>query len=909
MKTTFLGVFLLLVSLLSTACAATRYVDLNCATPTAPYTNWTTAATNIQDAVDAADAADLVLVTNGVYASGGQRFSNATNRLVLSKSGVIVQSVNGPEQTVIQGWQVPGTTNGPEAIRCVILRLTTVLSGFTLTNGATPVSQDGGGIWADSPSAVVTNCVITGNSAARYGGGVSGQCTLYNCRLTGNSAMYGGGAYSAITHGIELDGCRVIANSADVGGGLYNVYAYSSFLTDNVADTGGGAYSGNLGNCTVVHNVARIGGGVAGASIGNSVVYYNRGSGAVVNYTPGSYSYSIGYCCTTPLPAGGSGNIDVDPQLASASHLSSSSPCRSAGHNSSVTRWDIDGEVFLNPPSLGCDEYYVGAVTGALSVAISTAYTNLAAGFEVELVSAIDGRTSASVWQFGDGTTVSNRPYAQHAWATPGDYTVTLTAYNESHPEGVAASTVVHVQSVPTHFVRLGSTNAVAPYATWETAAGDIQSAVDAATLPGALVVADDGVYDAGGRAVYGLMTNRVVLDKPLTLSSVNGPASTSIVGSPVSGTTNGDGAIRCVYLADGAAISGFTLTNGATRRSGDAEREQKGGAVWCPSTSGLVTNCVLTGNSSYMKGGGAWGGTLDHCTLSGNTCLGGALAGYGGAAYGSVLNMCLVISNVASWTGGGVSYGLLNNCTLTGNSAKPGVGGAHNSLLNNCISYYNAGNTRTVDNCYNAYSSAFDLSVNFCCTTPMPGSGIGNFTNAPLLVDLAGRDFHLQTNSPCINAGANAYVTSATDFDGKARITGGTVDVGAYEFEQPLSVISYAWLQSYGLPTDGTADFIDSDADAMSNWQEWVASTHPLVSTSALRVVRLVANPPATILTWQSSTNRTYYIQSAANATGQPCFTSIASNLQGRLGTTSFTNLNTPCPGPLFYRVAVQWP
>ena len=79
-------------------------------------------------------------------------------------------------------------------------------------------------------------------------------------------------------------------------------------------------------------------------------------------------------------------------------------------------------------------------------------------------------------------------------------------------------------------------------------------------------------------------------------------------------------------------------------------------------------------------------------------------------------------------------------------------------------------------------------------------------------------RDFHLQTNSPCINAGANTYVDTDTDLDGNPRIAGGTVDVGAYEFEKPLSVISYAWLQSYTLPTDGTADAIDSDSDGMNN-------------------------------------------------------------------------------------------
>ena len=401
----------------------------------------------------------------------------------------------------------------------------------------------------------------------------------------------------------------MISNSAQqLGGGLYEVDAHGSLLTDNSADTGGAAWGGRLVNCTATHNWARIGGGTSGSTLVSGIVYFNRGSGAVMNYDAGTLNNS----CTTPLPLSGAGNISVDPQLASSSHLSAGSPCRGAGDDrlAIATLRDIEGEVWQHPPSIGCDEYNAGAVTGALSVAISAAYTNVAAGFGVEFTGVIEGRTSASVWRFGDGTTVSNRPYAQHAWDAAGDYVVTLTAYNESHPEGVDASLTVHVQPKPTHFVMLGSTNPVAPYGDWETAAGDIQSAVDAASLPGAVVMVGDGIYDTGGVAVDGQMTNRVAVAKPLTLKSVNGPAATWIVGYQVPGTTNGDGAIRCVYLSEGAALSGFTLTNGATRRSGDLEHEQKGGAVWCPSTNEVVTNCVLTRNSAYQRGGGVWGHT-----------------------------------------------------------------------------------------------------------------------------------------------------------------------------------------------------------------------------------------------------------------------------------------------------------
>jgi hypothetical protein len=195
---------------------------------------------------------------------------------------------------------------------------------------------------------------------------------------------------------------------------------------------------------------------------------------------------------------------------------------------------------------------------------------------------------------------------------------------------------------------------------------------------------------------------------------------------------------------------------------------------------------------------------------------------------------------------------------------------------------------------------------LNYCCTTPDPG-GTGNITNAPLFVDLAGGNFRLQTNSPCINAGNNAYVTGSADLDGRPRIVGGTVDIGAYEFQGAGMGEFIAWLQQYGLPTDGSADYADSDGDGRNNWQEWRCGTDPTNALSVLQMLAPTNDVSGVTVTWQSATGVTYFLERATNLRAQPPFSTLATNIAGQVGTTTYTDTNAVGNGPFFYRVGAQ--
>ncbi len=108
------------------------------------------------------------------------------------------------------------------------------LSSLAITGGS---AAYGGGICNYSKAVLtMTNCLMFGNSAERYGGGIEnrGTVSLYNCTIAGNSAQLGGGTFSYSNSNSNYYNTVVLLNSASGGdrySDVYNKGAASAFNT------------------------------------------------------------------------------------------------------------------------------------------------------------------------------------------------------------------------------------------------------------------------------------------------------------------------------------------------------------------------------------------------------------------------------------------------------------------------------------------------------------------------------------------------------------------------------------------------------------------------------------------------------------------------------------------------------
>jgi len=405
-----------------------------------------------------------------------------------------------------------------------------------------------------------------------------------------------------------------------------------------------------------------------------------------------------------------------------------------------------------------------------------------------------------------------------------------------------------HIYAVD-RYVWANSPSPGSPYTSWNTAAHDIQTAVNAAVSEDTVIVTD-GVYN---------ISSQISINTNITVKSVNG-AGTTIVAR------NQAGSYRIFNISGtNIILDGFTITNGYISSYGGGiylsgigvtvrncivannsatHPSYGGGGIYISgaTTNGLIENCRIVNNTSFNIGGGliwyspttilsnsvvGWnsatnigggmyvsGGQVINCTIIENTStnIGGGLGIYSGA----IVDRCLIVSNTAKDSGGFYASGstlsnTIQNCLIYGNTSTGNYGGVSvymTNLIRNCTIVYNTASNicggitlgvgSRLDNCiiyFNTASSNANYSLNASyqscnCTYPAMTGG-GNITNDPQFADAASGNYRLSRWSPCKNTGTNQdWMTNAVDLDGQTRIWNRIVDMGAYEYWAPNGVI-----------------------------------------------------------------------------------------------------------------------
>ena len=814
--------------------AATHYVWQGSTNPVPPYTNWATAAHEIQAAVDATDDGDLVLVTNGVYSTGGSLL-DVTLTLpcrVAVTNDIEVRSVNGPAVTVIVG---QFQTVSEDAVRCVGVMGRAVISGFTLTNGGVMLSggdvsnmdlKGGGALIAFN--SVLTNCVVTTcTGSGIFAAGRAAGSMIVDCVIRGNQAKDAGGGIHIPSEGVTVSRCWILENvvtdmTSPGGGGIAVdtktadpptvvrdcVIAGNSTESDQPGGGGGVLASYiQLLQCSIFDNrTLGEGGGVRVNSKGivamtNCVVYQNQ---AVVDDNirlPALRGQvDLSHVCTYPdLSDDPRVNADTiltnAPLLAGYSnpHLTAASPCRAAGAAAAAElgETDIDGEprVVGGTLDIGCDQYISNNISGPLSVAIrssASSPSNAVAGVALPLVSAIEGKVTYFEWVLESPNgwmVISNTMSIQPVWTQPGSYLVLLLAANSDHND--AAWLTVNVTAGFTSYVS-HSGGHVPPFTTWQTAATNIQAAVDVCAY-GGTVMLDSAVFRE---------PSPVVLNGRVTVQG-RGAASATLV--------DGSADHPCFQVRDpGAVVANLTITNGAGAFGGgirlfsgtlrgcavSGNQAANGGGAMCDGDS-LVEDCLFEGNRAGSSGGGVY--VRNRAIVQRSVFRNNSSDDRGGGAIlyqTALMRNCFLTGNSAPEGGGalvattglgaGEDWAGLRNCTLTRNRAEVHGGGVmvyYNRNIANCIIYYN----EALDGPDCAWYGLGAVTVSHCCAS-QGIEGEGNITNAP--PQLAGwNNPHIVPGSPCQAAGTTADISSTeTDYDGEPRIVGGAVAIGCDE-------------------------------------------------------------------------------------------------------------------------------
>ena len=542
-----------------------------------------------------------------------------------------------------------------------------------------------GGVVRDSE---ISGCYPLASGAAKSGGGIfmSGglveRCVITNnCPTAKNKFVgLGGGVY---VKGGTLRNCLVAGNRAsDSGGGVYQAGGTNEF-------------------CTITANTG-TGGSASGLSLNGSkaICRYNilDGNGAGVASEPNcniAYTAAASFERNIVVTDGatyGTDNINEAAGFADAANrdwtLGAGSPAIDAAVGVDGVVDDLNGDARptdgngdgMAAPDFGCYEapdasagplrcsFSPDAVTGLGSAAVTFTASVSGSGADGELT---------YIWDFGAGataTSVGGNPAIQSvAFFGYGARTVSLTV--ETSGGATATAAVVDCVKIGSAavFVDAANESPVWPYATWATAATNVQDVFDSLVTDGTtpLVVAVTN-------GTYTVTEPYVVLSYPVRLESLEGPDVTTIRAA----SANSDARSHFRLTHAGAAVVGFTLSDART----DTWSTGDYGASSLRISAGVVSNCVVTGAVANRCGTTAGGAVAvtgtglfthsvvrnsrgDRSTSSGALLYGGGLSVRdGGIVEHCVVSNCYVASDNTSTAGGGVFVadgGVVRDCEI----------------------------------------------------------------------------------------------------------------------------------------------------------------------------------------------------------------------------------------------------
>ncbi len=575
----------------------------------------------------------------------------------------------------------------------------------------------------------MTDCTISGNTAATNGGGLTnssnGTATLTNSTVSGNTAGSAGGGlanYGTAT----LTNCTISGNSAQTkgGGGLFNA---GTAKLSNTIDAGNNASVGPDADGSVVSEGYNLIGITDGSSGWVSTDLTGTGSSplnpllaALGNYggptrtmalLPGSAAIDAGKSSVTTDQRGVSRPKGSATDIGAFESSGFTMVASGSGQSANIT------EAFASPlVATVTANNPIEPVAGG-QVAFNAPKSGASASLSVNLATIAPNGTASTV------ATANSSPgsYSVSATATgvaaPASFSLTNVASLVVNTTSDAALTAPGVITLRLAIMYANTFTAGTPTITFDptsflnaeaiqldSALPDLINTVVPIAIsgPGASRLAIQG---GGGSSNY-----RAITIDPSVTATVSGLTIADFAVTGDGGGINNNGGtltIAGVTFAGNSAVNGGGIENLGTTTLRDAlftdNRAASGGGVdnrhSLTATSSTFVSNTVTGNGGGLSSEGP---ALDlaGCTIGENTAneAGGGVWLDAAAGLATLVN-CTLSGNAAMGSGGGLSNqgtAMLTNCTLSGNTAKSGGGGFYNSgmlsLASSTVSNNSAG-------------------------------------------------------------------------------------------------------------------------------------------------------------------------------------------------------------------------